>query len=36
MSYYLNHGYQRIAEMQDMEKQWERKAPLENISICDD
>uniref|UniRef100_UPI001F4F8DCD tRNA modification GTPase n=1 Tax=Rosenbergiella metrosideri TaxID=2921185 RepID=UPI001F4F8DCD len=35
MSYYLNHGYQRIAEMQAMEKQWQRKAPLANISTCD-
>lgn len=36
LTYYLNHGYQRIAEMQDMEKQWEKKAPLANISMCDD
>jgi len=35
VSYYLNNGYQRIAEMQDMEKQWQRKAPLANISTCD-
>ncbi|WP_241627679.1 tRNA modification GTPase [Rosenbergiella epipactidis] len=35
VSYYLNNGYQRISEMQEMEKQWERKAPLANISTCD-
>lgn len=35
VTYYLNHGYQRIAEMQAMEKQWEKKAPLANISTCD-
>ncbi|MBT0718597.1 tRNA modification GTPase [Rosenbergiella epipactidis] len=35
-TYYLNHGYQRIADMQAMEKQWEKKAPLANISTCDD
>lgn len=34
-TYYLNHGYQRITEMQAMEKQWERKAPLANLSTCD-
>lgn len=34
-TYYLNHGYQRITEMQAMEKQWEKKAPLANISTCD-
>lgn len=36
VSYYLNNGYQRIAEMQAMEKQWKQKAPLANISTCDD
>lgn len=36
VTYYLNHGYQRITEMQAMEKQWEKKAPLANISTCDD
>ncbi|WP_241613721.1 tRNA modification GTPase [Rosenbergiella epipactidis] len=36
MSYYLNNGYQRIAEMQTMEKKWELKAPLANIITCDD
>ena len=35
-TYYLNHGYQRVAEMQNMEKQWEKKAPLANITTCDD
>lgn len=35
-TYYLDHGYQRITEMQDMEKQWEKKAPLANITTCDD
>jgi len=35
-TYYLNHGYERITEMQEMEKQWKRKAPLANISTCDD
>lgn len=35
VSYYLNNGYQRIAEMQAMEKQWKQKAPLANISTCD-
>ena len=36
MTYYLNHGYQRIADMQDMEKQWEAKVPLANFITCDD
>lgn len=35
VSSYLNNGYQRIAEMQYMEKQWEKKAPLANITTCD-
>lgn len=34
-TYYLNHGYQRIADMQAMEKQWEKKAPLANFITCD-
>jgi len=35
-TYYLNHGYQRINEMQAMEKQWEKKAPLAHIIMCDE
>lgn len=34
-TYYLNHGYQRIADMQEMEKQWEKKAPLAHFITCD-
>lgn len=35
-TYYLDHGYQRISDMQAMEKVWEKKAPLANIGMCDD
>lgn len=34
-TYYLNHGYQQITEMKSMEKQWEIKAPLADIAMCD-
>lgn len=34
-SYYLEHGYQRIVDMQEMEKQWESKAPLATLNKCD-
>jgi len=36
MYYFINSGYARIAEMQRMEAVWEQKAPLANISTCDD
>lgn len=36
MGYFIDSGYDRIAEMQRMEAIWEKKAPLANISTCDD
>jgi len=36
MYYFIDSGYARIAEMQRMESVWEQKAPLANISTCDD
>ncbi|HHH0840658.1 TPA: tRNA modification GTPase [Yersinia enterocolitica] len=36
MYYFIDSGYDRIAEMQRMEAVWEKKAPLANISTCDD
>ncbi len=36
MYYFIDSGYARIAEMQRMEAVWQKKAPLANISICDD
>lgn len=35
MYYFIDSGYDRIAAMQAMESQWKKKAPLANISICD-
>jgi len=34
MVYFIDSGYDRIAEMQRMEAVWEQKAPLANISTC--
>jgi len=36
MYYFIDSGYARITEMQRMEAVWEQKAPLANISTCDD
>ena len=36
MYYFIDSGYSRIAEMQRMKVVWEKKAPLANISTCDD
>lgn len=36
MFYFIDSGYDRIAEMQRMEAVWEEKAPLANIGTCDD
>jgi len=36
MYYFIDSGYARIAEMQKMESIWEQRAPLANISSCDD
>jgi len=36
MVYFIDSGYDRIAEMQRMEAVWQKKAPLANISTCDD
>ena len=35
MSYFIDSGYARIAEMQRMEAVWQEKAPLADISTCD-
>lgn len=35
MIYFIDSGYDRIAEMQRMEAVWQRKAPLADISTCD-
>lgn len=35
MYYFIDSGYERIAEMQRMEAVWQKKAPLANISTCD-
>jgi len=35
MVYFINSGYDRIAEMQRMEAVWQKKAPLADISMCD-
>lgn len=34
MFYFIDSGYDRIAEMQRMEAVWEQKAPLADISTC--
>ena len=36
MVYFIDSGYDRIAEMQRMEALWEQKAPLADISTCND
>lgn len=36
MYYFINSGYERIAEMQRMEAVWQKKAPLADIAMCDD
>jgi len=36
MFYFIDSGYDRIAEMQRMEAIWEKKAPLADISTCND
>ncbi|MEK2485528.1 MULTISPECIES: tRNA modification GTPase [Morganellaceae] len=36
MFYFIDSGYDRIAAMQKMEAVWQRKAPLANISTCND
>jgi len=35
MVYFIDSGYDRIAEMQRMESVWQKKAPLADISTCD-
>lgn len=35
LGWFLTTGYDRIAAMQAKEAEWERKAPLANISTCD-
>jgi len=34
MVYFINSGYDRIAEMQLMEEEWQRKSPTANIILC--
>jgi len=36
MFYFIDRGYDRIAEMRKMEAVWEQKAPLANFSVCND
>jgi len=36
MVYFIDSGYDRIAEMQRMEAVWKQKAPLADISTCND
>lgn len=36
LTWFIESGYDRIAAMQRMEAVWEQKAPLANISTCDD
>lgn len=36
ITYFIDSGYERIAAMKTMEAQWEKKAPLANISKCDE
>jgi len=36
MYYFIDSGYVRIVEMQRMEAIWQKKAPLADISTCDD
>ena len=33
---FVDSGYARIAEMQKMKAVWQKKAPLANISTCDE
>jgi len=35
MVYFIDSGYDRIAEMQRMEAVWKKKAPLADIAMCD-
>ncbi|TYF62118.1 mobilization protein MobX, partial [Enterobacter roggenkampii] len=35
LTWFMNDGYSRIAEMQRMEAVWQKKAPLADISTCD-
>ncbi|MDU7339384.1 MAG: tRNA modification GTPase [Clostridium sp.] len=36
MIYFINSGYDRIEAMQKMETHWQKKAPLAQISFCDE
>ena len=36
MSYFIDSGYDRVAKMQRMEAVWQQKAPLADISTCND
>jgi len=36
MVYFIDSGYDRIVQMQRMEDIWEQKAPLADISTCND
>ena len=35
LTWFMNDGYSQIAEMQQMEAVWQKKAPLADISRCD-
>ncbi|MEI7365898.1 tRNA modification GTPase [Pectobacterium parmentieri] len=34
-TWFMDDGYSQIAQMQEKKAEWEQKAPLANISICD-
>jgi len=36
LTWFIDDGYGQIALMQAKKSEWERKAPLANISTCDD
>lgn len=36
MVYFIDSGYNRIAEMQKMEAVWQKKAPLADFSTCNE
>jgi len=35
LTWFIDDGYGKIAQMQEKKVEWEQKAPLANISICD-
>jgi len=35
LTWFIDDGYGKIAQMQEKKAEWEQKAPLANISLCD-